>query len=258
METIFIPAFILGMLSNLHCLGMCGPIALAIPLNRTSKSAMLFGILQYHIGRILVYGILGYLVGYIGMGIKLFGVLQAISIIAGIGIIIYAWRKKINFTKIKLPSFLGPLSLSKGHSSLLSSYMGKIMRSKSPLKLFLLGALNGLLPCGMVYTALITAVVLGTPLLSATSMLAFGLGTLPGLVAFSLFAQQLGNPIRSKINRYLPYLITLVGLLIILRGMNLNIPYISPKVSVVESSTPSKNKKVVMDCCHKSTKCEKK
>jgi hypothetical protein len=256
METIFIPAFILGVISNLHCLGMCGPIALAIPLNRSSKSAMLFGILQYHLGRVLVYAILGYIVGYIGMGIKLFGVLQAISIIAGIGIIIYAWRKKINFTKIKLPSFLCTLSLSKGHfvtMSLLSQSMGKIMHSESPLKLFLLGALNGLLPCGMVYTALITAVVLGTPLLSATSMLAFGLGTLPGLVAFSLFAQQLGNPMRSKINRYLPYLITVVGLLIILRGMNLNIPYISPKVSFSEEK-----KEVIMDCCHKNTKCEKK
>jgi hypothetical protein len=251
METIFIPAFILGVISNLHCLGMCGPIALAIPLNRSSKSAMLFGILQYHLGRVLVYAILGYIVGYIGMGIKLFGVLQVISIIAGIGIIIYAWRKKINFTKIKLPRFLCTLSLSKGH--FLSQSMGKIMRSESPLKLFLLGALNGLLPCGMVYTALITAVVLGTPILSATSMLAFGLGTLPGLVAFSLFAQQLGNPIRSKINRYLPYLITVVGLLIILRGMNLNIPYISPKVSFSEEK-----KEVVMDCCHKNTKCEKK
>jgi hypothetical protein len=250
METIFIPAFILGVISNLHCLGMCGPIALAIPLNRSSKSAMLFGILQYHLGRVLVYAILGYIVGYIGMGIKLFGVLQVISIIAGIGIIIYAWRKKINFTKIKLPRFLCTLSLSKGH--FLSQSMGKIMRSESPLKLFLLGALNGLLPCGMVYTALITAVVLGTPILSATSMLAFGLGTLPGLVAFSLFAQQLGNPIRSKINRYLPYLITVVGLLIILRGMNLNIPYISPKVSFSEEK-----KEVVMDCCHKNTKCVK-
>ena len=248
METIFIPAFILGVISNLHCLGMCGPIALAIPLNRSSKSAMLFGILQYHLGRVLVYAILGYIVGYIGMGIKLFGVLQAISIIAGIGIIIYAWRKHLNFIKIPLNV---PLSLSKGH--FLSQSMGKIMRSESPLKLFLLGALNGLLPCGMVYTALITAVVLGTPILSATSMLAFGLGTLPGLVAFSLFAQQLGNPIRSKINRYLPYLITVVGLLIILRGMNLNIPYISPKVSFSQEK-----KEVVMDCCHKSTKCEKK
>jgi sulfite exporter TauE/SafE len=246
METIFIPAFILGVISNLHCLGMCGPIALAIPLNRSSKSGMLFGILQYHLGRILVYAILGYIVGYIGMGIKLFGILQAISIIAGIGIIIYAWRNKLTF-------FKNPFTSSLRHTSLLSRSMGKIMRSESPLKSFLLGALNGLLPCGMVYTALITAVVLGTPLLSATSMLAFGLGTLPGLVAFSLFAQQLGNPIRSKINRYLPYLITVVGLLIILRGMNLNIPYISPKVSFSEEK-----KEVVMDCCHKSTKCEKK
>ena len=248
MATIFIPAFILGVISNLHCLGMCGPIALAIPLNRSSKSAMLFGILQYHLGRVLIYAILGYIVGYIGMGIKLFGVLQAISIIAGIGIIIYAWRKHLSFIKIPLNV---PLSLSKGH--FLSRSMGKIMRSESPLKLFLLGALNGLLPCGMVYTALITAVVLGTPILSATSMLAFGLGTLPGLVAFSVFAQQLGNTIRSKINRYLPYLITVVGLLIILRGMNLNIPYISPKVSFSEEK-----KEVVMDCCHKNTKCEKK
>jgi sulfite exporter TauE/SafE len=224
---------------------MCGPIALAIPLNRNSTISKFFGILQYHIGRILVYGILGYIVGYIGMGIKLFGVLQAISIIAGIGIIIYAWRKKITF-------FKNPFTSSLLHTSLLSRYMGKLMRSESPLKLFLLGTLNGLLPCGMVYTALITAIVSGSPTISATSMLAFGLGTMPGLIAFTLFAQQLGNPIRSKINRYLPYLLTIVGLLIILRGMNLDIPYISPKVSI-----SVEKKEVVMDCCHKKSKCEK-
>ena len=93
MFSLFISAFILGMIANLHCVGMCGPIALAIPLNRSSKIEIIVGILQYNFGRILTYSTLGFIIGFIGLGINLIGILQWISIISGVGIILYAWRK---------------------------------------------------------------------------------------------------------------------------------------------------------------------
>jgi sulfite exporter TauE/SafE len=110
--------------------------------------------------------------------------------------------------------------------------MGKILRNQSPLKLFLFGMLNGLLPCGMVYTALITSVIAGTPILSAFYLFFFGLGTLPGMILITFLANKITTRFRGKINKVLPYFVTIIGALIILRGLNLNIPYLSPKTTI--------------------------
>ena len=240
MVAVLTSAFVLGIISNLHCIGMCGPIALAIPLNRTSSLTKIGGIIQYNLGRIFTYTVLGFIVGFIGLGIELIGVLQSLSIISGIAIILYAWRKKL-FTGKFLPA-ISSNSLQK----FTSKSMGKILKNQHPFKLFLLGMLNGILPCGMVYTALITAIIAGHPTYSALSMIIFGLGTLPGMVAITFFAHQLKVKYRSKINHALPYLVSIVGLLIVLRGMNLDIPYISPKAVLSQ-----KTNKVEMSCCHK-------
>ena len=242
MGTIFISAFILGIISNLHCIGMCGPIALALPLNRESNWTKFYGILQYNFGRILTYSILGGIVGFIGLGMHLIGILQSLSIFAGIGIILYAWRKQL-FKAAIFQQF---------NSNVLQKFtsksMGKILRNDSPFKLFLLGMVNGVLPCGMVYTALITAVIAGNPLQSSFSMLFFGLGTLPGMISIAFFANQIKSKYRVKINAALPYLVTIVGLLIVFRGLNLDIPYISPKAKINHET-----KEVKMSCCHKTT-----
>lgn len=238
MFSILTTAFLFGVVSNLHCFGMCGPIIVSIPLDRKNKSAVLIGTLQYHIGRILTYSLLGLIVGYIGLGIRLIGILQSVSIIAGFGIIIYAWRNYIFDGKLES---LFPTALPNNFSS---KAMGKVLRSNSPIKLGLLGMLNGILPCGMVYAALITAVITGSPLLSGTSMLFFGLGTLPGLMLLSLFVTKISGKVRSKINKYLPYILTIIGLMIILRGMNLGIPYLSPQAKI----SSDKNKIELKDC----------
>lgn len=226
MFSLFISAFILGMIANLHCVGMCGPIALAIPLNRSSKIEIIVGILQYNFGRILTYSTLGFIIGFIGLGINLIGILQWISIISGVGIILYAWRKYLFQGKsfqVFNTNFLHRFT---------SKNMGKILKNRSPLKLFLFGMLNGLLPCGMVYTALITSVIAGTPILSAFTLFFFGLGTLPGMILITFYANKITTRFRGKINKVLPYLVTLIGALIIIRGLNLNIPYLSPKATI--------------------------
>ena len=239
MTTIFASAFLLGIISNLHCLGMCGPISLAIPLDRSSKFSMFIGSLQYNLGRIFTYSILGGIVGFIGLGIHLIGILQSISVLAGIGIILYAWRKQLfrgAFFQKMNGNFL---------QKFISANMGKIFRTQPKFKRILLGSLNGLLPCGMVYTALITSIVAGSPFYSAVTMVVFGIGTLPTMMIITIFSSEISVSTRGKINRALPYLVTFIGFLIILRGLNLDIPYVSPKASF-----NAQTKEINVEGCH--------
>jgi sulfite exporter TauE/SafE len=245
---IFVTSLIIGLTANFHCIGMCGPLALAIPVNRTSNWTILFGVLQYNFGRIITYSILGALVGLIGITIETFGVLQWISIISGVLMIIYAWRKWIS-TKIeaKIPMF--------GMNKVVSAGLGKVLAKKSPFKLLLLGSLNGLLPCGMVYLALMNAILAGNSLNSSLAMAFFGIGTLPAMVFVGFAANRISSNLRYKFSLAIPYLLTIIGLLVILRGLNLDIPYISPKISLVEEKkceiTKTSGKTVEMSCCHK-------
>ncbi len=253
MELFLFTGFILGLTSNLHCIGMCGPIAMAIPVNRKNNLTILSGSLQYNFGRILTYFILGLIVGSIGLTIHTIGVLQWLSIAAGIGLILFAWRKYFRrlfngqVPGLKIQSFL-----NKG--------LGKILKSKSPFRLFLLGNLNGLLPCGMVFAALLNAILTGNFIQSGLAMVAFGIGTLPAMIAVTFIANKIKGTTRQKMAKAVPYLLTLVGVLIVLRGMNLNIPYLSPQVNMVEQPQTLEGDipttEVEMSCCHQAEDCE--
>lgn len=252
MDSIILYGFIIGLTSNLHCIGMCGPIAMAIPVDRTNNLSILSGILQYNSGRVLTYSLLGALVGFIGITATTLGILQWLSIITGVFLILYAWRKLIGSAlegKISIPAV----------NMFVSRNIGKLMHSKTPLKLTLLGSLNGLLPCGMVFLALGNAILGGSPTQSALSMAAFGIGTLPSMIAVGFAANRMTLNLRSKINKAVPYLLTVVGILIVLRGMNLNIPFISPQVKTVVSENPQNDREgdVEMSCCHSKSTCDK-
>lgn len=236
-------AFILGLASTFHCVGMCGPISLALPLNRSTSGTILSGLLQYHLGRILTYTLLGFLIGSIGLSLQLFRVLQWLSMFMGFVMILFAWKRqwihKVQF----------------GHNRLMQGVvkgMGNLLASNSPGKLFGLGALNGLLPCGMVYVglgnALLSCDVIGT----GAAMSMFGLGTFPVMLAVGFLARQFNGTVRQRINRVFPVLLTFVGLLLIVRGANLGIPYLSPAVNVQtvseERSGVEARQAVVVDC----------
>ena len=248
MGAILLAGLILGITSNLHCVGMCGPIAMAIPVNRKNNWTILAGVLQYNFGRILTYMLLGLIVGSIGISVNTLGFLQWISILSGVFLIIYAWRKWFSFRiSAKLPQL--------GVQKMISKNIGRILKSDLPLKPLFLGTLNGFLPCGMVYIALMNAILGGHPYTSALAMMAFGIGTLPSMIAIGLVANRITNDMRRKMNKAVPYLLTVVGLLIVLRGMNLDIPFISPKVHVhhVEGSDKPQ---VEMKCCTPEKECE--
>ena len=248
MNSALIIGLILGLGSSLHCIGMCGPIAMVLPLKNRSTLRIFSGVLQYNIGRVFVYGILGSVIGAIGFTASLFGALQIVSIITGIAMIIFAWQKRLFSGFAAWNSFNG--FLSKG--------IGNIMGSDSPFKLLLLGSINGLLPCGMVFIALMNAVTGGSPLNGALAMVAFGLGTLPAMMIVGLAASKMNRSLQQRINAYVPYMLTIVGLLVCLRGMNLNIPYLSPSIKMAKKTevghdckTPNPHQEVKMDCCHR-------
>lgn len=257
MEVILFTGLILGLASNVHCLGMCGPIAMILPLNRTNNWTILSGTLQYNLARSLTYGLLGLLIGMVGMTIQLFGILQWLSIFAGVALVVFAWRKQLNGW---FPRLSNPFGIQKGIQSL----MGKAVRSKSWWRLMAFGAINGLLPCGMVYVALLNALLAEHASTSAFAMVAFGVGTLPMMIFVPFMSNKLGAATRQRLNRSIPYILTVVGLLIAVRGMNLGIPFVSPRVDIVKNGAMSmksdekstEKPTVEMSCCHKKEACD--
>ncbi len=249
MNEIILTGFLIGLTSNFHCVGMCGPIALAIPVNRQNNLTIFKDAFLYNFGRIITYSLLGAIAGMIGLTIQTFNILQWLSIISGIIVILYAWKKY--FLK-----FLPKLQLNGFFSTnKIGSWMRKSLNSSSPFRLLFFGIINGLLPCGMVYLALANAILSGNLLNGALAMFSFGVGTLPVMVGIIIASNKISPKVREKMNRMIPYMLTIVGLLIILRGLNLGIPYISPKVSFDKTAHQTKEDKpkneVTMDCCHK-------
>ena len=245
---ILVIALSLGLIANLHCIGMCGPISLALPLNRKNAFTAILGILIYTFGRSMGYASLGLIIGFIGLSADLIGALQWLSIISGILIILFAWKSYYN----QAPQ-LGKLN------AFISKSMGKIFKAKSDKgknkRLLSFGIINAFLPCGMVYVALLSAMNTGSISNSALFMIFFGLGTAPGFIVLALLKDKIfrWNFLSKKI--VVASLVSLVGLAILLRGMNLGIPYISPKMELATNANNTKSdEEIIVSCCSKSKK----
>lgn len=221
-------AFILGLLGSMHCIGMCGPIALALPLDRSSKSTAALGASAYNVGRIFTYASMGLLFGAIGQVFLVVGLQQWISIAAGAMLLIYV----IIAYGLKKPMF-SKWNLGLGR---LKGAMMKQFKKGSTSSLFSIGVLNGLLPCGFVYFALVGAIAASSPVEGAAYMALFGLGTAPALFAMNLFGSQLLSRFRINVNTLIPYVLVIFGVLFILRGMSLGIPFISPEILTTDGS----------------------
>ena len=213
----------LGFLTSFHCVGMCGPIAIALPLHGESKIQKLFGGILYNFGRTTTYVIFGFILGLFGQGLGALGFQRWVSIIAGTLMIITVLSPslfKSNFTSSGLINLL----LSKVKLAL-----KKLFSTRSFSSLYLIGLLNGLLPCGPLYMAFIISTGTGNSVTAAIFMLMFGLGTIPLLFLVTILGNFISVPIRNKINSLFPVLIVIIGILFILRGLSLGIPYLSPK-----------------------------
>lgn len=231
----YISALVLGLLGSFHCIGMCGPIAIALPLKTNTWTARIASSLVYNIGRTLTYGILGFIFGLIGKGISLGGLQQWVSIILGV-IMILSVIFPVIFRKVNIEKTTYKMV------SRLKGMFGKMFSIRSYSSLFTIGILNGFLPCGLVYIALAGAIVGGEIQDGVIYMIVFGLGTIPVMLALSILGNVISLKFRKKIRLVIPVFIVIIGILFILRGMNLGIKYISPKFDKEE---PAK-----VECCH--------
>jgi len=232
-------ALILGLFGSAHCAGMCGPIALALPLNSSNWFTRVSGGFVYNIGRILTYMLLGAIFGLLGKGLHMAGFQLWASVIMG----------SLMIVSVLLPLIFKSIpnlnSLLERFSSRLLTGFRNLFRQGGTLSLFGIGLLNGILPCGLVYVALAGAINSGNMFTAMTYMALFGAGTIPVMLAVSIAGTMIGLKIRLFIHKLTPYIIVLLGVLFILRGLSLGIPYVSPKA---EALTPVVSK--AHKCCH--------
>lgn len=215
-------AFIMGLAGSLHCVGMCGPLALSLPVSHNNNLSRIAGGLIYNSGRIISYASLGLLFGSIGNLIIATQWQSKLSIASGVVILIYLLVPKKYFHLTSTNSFSKPFLL-------LRQQLGTLFQSKKLSSLFFIGVLNGFLPCGLVYLALSSSVISASTVNGGMFMLFFGLGTFPMMFATVLMGNYLHQSIRHKIIKAVPTLLFFMAVLLILRGMNLGIPFISPE-----------------------------
>lgn len=218
-------AFFVGLVGSLHCIGMCGPIAIALPVPDSSNLSFFTGRILYNLGRVVTYAFLGAILGIVGSKIALAGAQQVVSIVLGIVIIIAVLLPQ----KYKNYFAQHPVIQKLAHP--LKSNIGVLFSKGTFSAMFLIGILNGFLPCGLVYVALAGAIASGDAISGAAVMILFGLGTVPAMFAASVFGKFINIGIRTKIRKAVPVLAIILGVIFILRGMNLGIPMLSPKVS---------------------------
>jgi len=218
----------LGLASSLHCVGMCGPIAFSLGLNPENKLDFTLRNLTYQLGRVSTYAVMGAVLGVLGFSISFAGLQNPLSITVGILMILLALLpKNLGAANLGMNSFARVMYKIK-------SGLGKFLRRKNYSSLYITGLLNGLLPCGAVYAALTGSMAMGSIGGGAVFMICFGLGTIPLMFASVLAGNVVSLQTRQKILKLLPYLMVLLGILFILRGLSLNIPYISPTLESLQ------------------------
>lgn len=213
--------FILGLAGSAHCAGMCGPLALALPSAGKGGFQHVFGRFLYNLGRITTYAGLGAVFGLLGRSLALAGVQRWFSV--GIGIILLVGVIFSRRLFLKLPAT--------GLTVWLKPRLGRLLHRRTLGAMYAFGLLNGLLPCGLVYVACAGAASLGDWLAGVNYMLAFGLGTVPMMLALGLAGRVIPAGFRLRLQRVVPWSLALVGGLLILRGASLGIPYLSPDLS---------------------------
>ncbi|MCB2200227.1 sulfite exporter TauE/SafE family protein [bacterium] len=235
-------AFILGFFGGLHCIGMCGPIVIALPIGGKGGVHFLISRLLYNLGRVVTYVLFGLLVGLLAKGVSLAGYQQVLSIILGSLIVLGVLLPK------KWTSRLFPMGSFTTLSSKVKQLWARMFGKGSLSALFVIGILNGFLPCGLVYTAVAGAGSTGSVEGGMAYMALFGVGTIPALLVTSYAGKLIGIGFRRRLLKLIPVAALVLGVLLILRGMNLGIPYISPKAGMKHGNHGQTEQ--TMECCH--------
>jgi sulfite exporter TauE/SafE len=199
-------AFMLGLAGSAHCAGMCGPLALALPTGGRRGLALVPGRVLYNLGRVTTYCLLGVVFGSIGLGV---------AILLGLCVA----KARALMMQFAVPA------------TWLKTALGHLLRQQTLASQYVLGVLNGLLPCGLVYIACVGAAATGGLVSGVQYMLVFGLGTVPMMLALGLAGQALPVGLRLRLQKFIPIALAVVAVLLILRGLSLGIPLLSPDLA---------------------------
>lgn len=239
--------FVIGLLGSLHCIGMCGPIALALPTGPLKSIKFYAGRLLYNIGRVITYSVFGLIFGLIGKNLAIVGLQRWVSIISGVVIIVIVLIPQS--TKTGLITKLPFAKITNG----IKDAFGNLFRKGSLSSMLFIGIINGLLPCGFVYVGVAGAIAVGDVGLGVLYMALFGIGTIPIMFLTSVAGNFISIGVRQKLTKIIPVLAIILALLFILRGMNLGIMYISPKtekmMKVIPSEQLNHDSLKTKDCC---------
>jgi uncharacterized protein len=204
----WLTAVILGVAGSLHCLGMCSPLVMAVTSLRPSA---ILNRVVYNSGRIMVYAIMGSLVASAGLVLPLHKFQNLISMVLGAALVIIGC---LGIRTIKIPGLTAAMQRL---SSLLKNVFGSFMKRKSLSTVFILGSLNGLLPCGLTVIALTWCVTLRGPLDGFNFMLLFGAGTLPVMLGFTGIFSVFAKRLNWNFNTVITSMLILSGCLLIAR-----------------------------------------
>ncbi|MHC1737152.1 MAG: sulfite exporter TauE/SafE family protein [Ignavibacteriaceae bacterium] len=220
--------FIIGLVGSLHCIGMCGPIVIALPIKYFTPARLIITRLLYNFGRVITYSFLGLLFGILGKNLHMLGLQQITSIVFGAIMILAV------ITPANIKNAISKVGVVSAANGLLKKGFAKLISKESAGSFLLIGILNGFLPCGFVYVGIAGALVTGSLLNGVIYMFLFGLGTIPVMFLTSLFPAVVGAKNRVKIRKWIPVLLLILGVIFILRGLNLGIPMLSPKDAMIE------------------------
>jgi len=217
-------AFFTGLFGSIHCVAMCGPLVMALPLMHQKPWAAALQRFLYQAGRVLTYVLFGLLFGALGKSFNLLGWQQGLSIFSGIVLLLVAFSYFTKRQNSKISQLQLKLTVP------LSKWMGRWLTK--PYGGFFAGMLNGVLPCGMVYLALAGALNTNDILAGGEFMFFFGLGTIPLMLAASAAGFWFRKYLQTHFNKLVPYLTLCMGIWFILRGSALDIPYLSPLIEL--------------------------
>lgn len=224
-------AIIFGLLGSFHCVGMCGPIAFMLPVDRRNSVRKVSQIFIYHLGRLLAYSLMGLFFGLVGKSLYIFGIQQHLSVFIGVLMIVVVLIPVHTFNKY---NFSKPIYRI---ISRVKSGLGKALKKKTTDTFLTIGFLNGFLPCGLVYMAVFASMTTQNAYQGVLYMALFGLGTIPLMTSAIYLGKFLNSSIKQRIQKTIPVLVVFIGALFIIRGLGLGIPYLSPAPIVEMASS---------------------
>jgi uncharacterized protein len=213
----------IGLASWLHCVGMCGPLMSIFADTNSRSKSLNTALLLHHTGRITTYMMLGLLVGAASDALRIIVVGSAVSMASGALLILFA-LVHIAGGHLHVPDPLARLMRRLGGT--FADATATIPAAR-PL---VLGILNGLLPCGVSLSAVIASATIPDPLLRLVFVASFGIATVPALFGIGKLVLRLAAVWQTRLRSAMTYVMLVVGVVVLLRGLSLDVPYVSPKL----------------------------